>query len=137
MNEWSIGDVSREAGVRPSTIRYYESIGVLPLPRRVSGRRRYEREVLRRLAVVRMAREVGCSLEEIRMLFHGFGDDVPASDRWRKLAKSRISEIEAQIACAEAMRQVLRESLRCDCITFDTCEFAESSCWGTHSMQDG
>ena len=65
-----ISQVAREAGLRPSAIRYYEQVRILPTPPRVSGQRRYDRSVLYRLAVVRRAQDMGFSLEEIRTLFY-------------------------------------------------------------------
>jgi MerR family transcriptional regulator, redox-sensitive transcriptional activator SoxR len=62
----SIGEVARRPGVRPSALRYYESIGVLPTPQRENGRRRYDGEVLRdvldRLTVVRVAQQAGFTI---------------------------------------------------------------------------
>lgn len=67
----TIGEVARLAGLQTSTLRYYESIGLLHPPRRISGQRRYTREVLQILAVIRLAKEVNFSLPEIRALLHG------------------------------------------------------------------
>src|SRR3954470_6165446 len=53
----AIGDVSRIAGLRPSAIRYYESLGLLPKPRREGGQRRYDADVLEWLSLIALARE--------------------------------------------------------------------------------
>ena len=66
MEEMAIGEVARRAGVRASALRYYESIGILPAPRRVNGRRRYDGEVLELLTVVRVAQQAGFTAAEIR-----------------------------------------------------------------------
>lgn len=121
MEDLSIGDVARRAGVRPSAVRYYESVGVLPEPRRVNGRRRYGPEVLTHLTVVHMAQEAGFTVAEIRTLLHGFPDDAAASVRWRALAERKIVEGDALIARAQQMRRVLEESLCCGCLTLDDC----------------
>jgi MerR family redox-sensitive transcriptional activator SoxR len=121
MTSLSIGEVAARAGIRPSAIRYYESIGLLPEPQRVNQQRRYEPEVLTQLAVVRMAQEAGFTVAEIVTLFHGFEPGIAASERWRALAERKIAEIEALIARAETMRRVLGESLRCNCLTLDEC----------------
>ncbi len=57
-----IGEVADQAGVRTSLIRYYEDIGLLPEPERVSGQRRYDATVLRRLTVIDVAHRAGMSL---------------------------------------------------------------------------
>ena len=97
----SIGQVARQAGVRPSALRYYEDIGLLPRPERESGRRRYEgkvlREVLDRLAVVRVAQQAGFTITEIGVLLDGFAEDTPPSERWRVLAREKLPEIEALV----------------------------------------
>ena len=79
-----IGEVAARAGVRVSLIRYYEDVGLLPEPERVSGQRRYDQSVLRRLAVIDVAQRAGLSLDEIRELVE-HGND-PMSDRLRELA---------------------------------------------------
>ena len=71
MDDWpelTIGEVARRAGVAPSAIRYYESIGLLPEPERESGQRRYEESVIGKLAFVGVAQSAGFSLEEIKEL---------------------------------------------------------------------
>jgi MerR family redox-sensitive transcriptional activator SoxR len=72
MEEFSIGEVAKRAGIRASAIRYYESAGVLPAPQRVNGHRRYDSEVLDRLAVIQIAQQAGFTVAEIRTLFNGF-----------------------------------------------------------------
>ncbi len=121
MDTLSIGEVARRAGIRPSAIRYYESVRLLPAPRRLNGRRRYGPDVLIRLTVVRMAREAGFTVAETRGLFHDFPEDAPASDRWRALAGRKIDEMDALLARAQRMRDVLEQSLRCGCLSFDDC----------------
>jgi MerR family redox-sensitive transcriptional activator SoxR len=90
-----IGEVARRAGVRVSRIRYYEEVGVLPEAERVSGQRRYDDRVLRRLAVIDVAQRAGLSLDEIRALLE-HGDD-PMSARLRELAGRRLPEVDALI----------------------------------------
>ena len=59
MGALTIGEAASRAGVRPSALRYYERIGLLATTRRVNGRRRYEPDVLRVLAVIRLAKQAG------------------------------------------------------------------------------
>src|SRR3712207_8962786 len=97
MGSMSIGEVARWAGVRPSTLRYYEGAGLLPSPKRTNGRRRYDGEVLRevfdRLTVVRVAQQAGFTISEIRTLLDGFSEDTPRSEERRvgKECRSRWS----------------------------------------------
>ncbi len=93
----TLGEVARRAGVRTSTLRYYESIGVLSEPERVSGQRRYGPEVLEVVEFVRVAQQAGFKMAEIRTLLHGFSADTPPSVRWRALAREKLPEVEALI----------------------------------------
>jgi MerR family transcriptional regulator, redox-sensitive transcriptional activator SoxR len=121
----SIGQVASRAGVRPSALRYYESVGLLPPPERKNGRRRYDGEVLRevldRLAVVRVAQQAGFTISEIRMLLDGFAEDTPPSERWRVLAQAKLPEVEALVERALGMRDLLERGLRCECLRLEEC----------------
>ena len=114
-----IGEAARRAGVRVSLIRYYEDIGLLPEPGRVSGQRRYDQSVLRRLAVIDVAQRAGLSLDEIRELVE-HGND-PMNDRLRGLAARRLPEIDALIERAQRVRTWLQDATRCDCQRIDDC----------------
>jgi MerR family transcriptional regulator, redox-sensitive transcriptional activator SoxR len=118
---WSIGEVAGRAGLKASAIRYYERIGLLPEPERVSGQRRYDDSVLKRLAVIEFAQRAGFTLAETRTLLNGFSASVPPSTRWRKLADRKLPEVEALIARATAMKQLLEEGLDCECLSLDDC----------------
>jgi len=122
MEELTISQVARRAGIRPSAIRYYESSGVLPTPRRASGRRRYDTSVLQRLAVIQLAQEAGITIAEIKRLFYDFEAGLPASARWQALAKHKLAEVDALIARAQRMKRLLEECLlRCQCLSLDEC----------------
>ncbi len=121
MQHLAIGEVARRAGLNTSAIRYYERAGLLPAPERVKGQRRYDEGVLTQLAVVRMAQEAGFTIEEIRTLVTGFPEGTPAAVRWREGATRKLPEVEAKIRRLHIMRQVLVESLACDCLTLDAC----------------
>jgi MerR family redox-sensitive transcriptional activator SoxR len=122
----SIGEVARRAGVRPSALRYYEGVGVLPAPERENGRRRYDGEVLRevldRMAVVRVAQQAGFTISEIRTLLNGFSEETPPSERWRLLAEEKLPEVEALVKRALGMRAVLERGLRCECLRLEDCD---------------
>jgi MerR family redox-sensitive transcriptional activator SoxR len=125
MGSMSIGEVARWAGVRPSTLRYYEGVGLLPSPERANGRRRYDGEVLRevldRLAVVRVAQQAGFTISEIRTLLDGFSEDTPPSERWRVLAREKLMEVDALIGRALGMKDLLERGLRCECLRLEEC----------------
>ena len=125
MESMSIGEVARRADVKPSALRYYEGIGILPPPERTNGRRRYDgdllREVLDRLAVVRVAQQAGFTISEIRTLLDGFSEDTPPSERWRILARDKLPEVEALVERALSMKDLLERGLRCECLRLEEC----------------
>src|SRR5690349_7159243 len=122
MAELTISEVARQARLRPSAIRYYERIRILPPARRVSGQRRYESNAVYRLAVVRRAQEAGFTLDEIRRLFFGFSKRAPASARWRELAEDKIAELDAKMEQLRRMKDVIeRLRSRCRCDTLEQC----------------
>lgn len=124
----TITQVARRAGIRASAIRYYESIGLLPAPPRVNGRRRYDEGVLRQLTIIAAAQGMGFTIAEIARLFHGFGPETPASARWRALAEVKRRELDVLIGRAEAMRRRLEAALHCDCPTLAACADALATC---------
>jgi DNA-binding transcriptional MerR regulator len=118
----SISQVARQVGMRPSAIRYYEDIGVLDPPPRASGQRRYDETVLYRLALVRRARAVGFTLDEVRQLFFGFRADTPVSERWRRLSEAKLAELAERRAEIEEMEAALRCLRRnCHCNAVEQC----------------
>jgi MerR family redox-sensitive transcriptional activator SoxR len=102
-------------------MRYYERLGLLPKPERVNGRRRYDPDVLHLLAAIEVSKRAGFLLAEIATLF-SFAPSVSPSERWQRLAQSKLEEIEALIVRAEAMREVLRRGLECGCLSMEDCE---------------
>ena len=110
--------------MRASLVRYYERIGLLPPPERVSGQRCYDEMVLRRLAVIAVAQRAGLSLQEIGGLVHA--GNKPISDQLSQLAQRKLPEIDALIDSAHRTRAWLESATRCECPTIDDCQlFAE------------
>jgi MerR family redox-sensitive transcriptional activator SoxR len=113
----TIGEVARRVGLRASAIRYYEKLGLLPVPQRTSGRRQYTEAAVLRLTVIRFARENGFTLLEIHRLFAG----KPYSSQLRQLAREKIDELGGVIARARGMQALLKGALRCKCLTLEEC----------------
>ena len=121
MEELTISEVARRSGVRATTIRYYESINVLPAPRRANGRRRYDPAILDRLAFIHIAQQLGFTLTEIMLLFEQRNTTVPLSERWQALARETLADVERLIRHAREVRQTLISGLRCGCPNMDEC----------------
>jgi MerR family transcriptional regulator, redox-sensitive transcriptional activator SoxR len=121
MAELTISEVARQAGIRASAIRYYESVGLLPLPLRVSGQRRYHADILRRLAFIQAAQAVGFSVAEIQTLLNELGGNVPLSARWQSLAQQKLTEVDALILRAQSIKRMLSKGLHCGCSDLEQC----------------
>ena len=121
MDELNIGEVADKVGLRPSAIRFYESVGLLPKPLRRSGWRRYDPSILDRLQVIQAARDVGISIEEIRTLLDGFPKGVSPSKRWQKLAKRKLPDLEATIQRTMALKYLIEAGIECDCDDIALC----------------
>ena len=121
----TIGEVARRAGRRPSSIRYYEQIGLLPTPARAAGRRLYGPDTVRTLAVIETGQRAGLSLEEISVLLAASPDDAAAIDRLREVAERRLPEITALIERSHLVREWLECAARCECPSLDQCPLFE------------
>jgi len=116
-----IGELATKTGIPASTIRYWERIGVLPAPARISGQRRYPEDALHRLAVLRLAQAGGFRLEEMRHLMHGFRSGTAPSRRWQALAQMKKQEIDSQIMQLKIMRRVVERVTHCQCAELADC----------------
>ena len=117
----TIGELATLAGKRPSSIRYYEQIGVLPQPARVSGQRRYDAGTVRTLAVIDTAQRAGLTLDEIRKLLSASPDDKSSTDKLREVAERKLPEIIALLKRAEMVRSWLESAARCECPSLSEC----------------
>jgi DNA-binding transcriptional MerR regulator len=117
----TIGAVARLARKRPSSIRYYEQIGLLPAPPRVSGQRRYSEGTVRTLAVIETAQRAGLTLDEIKALLAASPGDSQAVERLRAIAERKLPEIVAQIERSTLIRDWLEYAARCECPDLDQC----------------
>jgi MerR family transcriptional regulator, redox-sensitive transcriptional activator SoxR len=124
MDDWpelTIGEVARSAGVATSTIRYYESIGLLPKPDRLRGQRRYRSDVLGKLAFVGVAQSAGFKLDEIEELIRGSEGPDGMRGRMRALSGEKLEEIEALLERTKAMKAWLEVAKECGCETPAEC----------------
>ena len=117
----TIGQLAARAGVRTSHIRFYEKVGVLPEPERVSGQRRYRPEMAHRLSIIDVAQRAGLSLEEIAPLTGPANRSADASRHIRSLADEKLPNIDALIARAQAVKAWLQVAQACDCASVDVC----------------
>jgi MerR family transcriptional regulator, redox-sensitive transcriptional activator SoxR len=117
----AIGELAELAGKRPSLIRYYEQIGLLPEPVRVAGQRRYDADTVRMLAVIDVAQRAGLALGEIKTLLGASPDDPAAIERLRQLAERKLPDVRALIERTELVRGWLEAAARCECPALADC----------------
>jgi MerR family redox-sensitive transcriptional activator SoxR len=121
VDELTIGEAARQAGVNTSAIRYYERIGLLPRSKRVNKHRRLDPSVLHWLNLIQFARQAGFTLAEIELLLHGFEADTPPSQRWEELARRKLPELDTLIEQAQRMKQMIEATLACECASLAEC----------------
>ena len=121
----AIGDVAERSGLAASAIRYYERIGLIHAERTYGNQRRYRRDVLRRIAFVRIAQRVGLSLDEIvESLAELPVDRAPTSHDWQRMTRGWRDRIDERIGILEALRGGLTSCIGCGCLSLKTCALA-------------
>jgi len=116
-----IGEVSRRSGLPASTIRFYETQGLLPPAPRVRGQRSYGPEALDYLRLVSWARRVGFRMKEVRELVGRLNDDGPQKARMRRAIAGKIRELDQWVDRARTMRRALRAADSCPCLSLADC----------------
>jgi MerR family redox-sensitive transcriptional activator SoxR len=117
-----IGVVAQRTGVAPSALRYYEREGLVRAVRSSGGARRYPREVLRRVAFIRVAQRIGLSLEEIKAALASLpAERTPNKADWERLSRSWRPRIDEQIAVLERLRDELSSCIGCGCLSLRAC----------------
>jgi MerR family redox-sensitive transcriptional activator SoxR len=106
----TVGGLHTEQRDRPAVaLRYYEELGLLPAPTRISGQRRYPESAARLVAAILLYSDAGFTLAEQKALM------APRADTpdWREFAQRKLAELDEQIAWAQAAREAIRHGLRC------------------------
>jgi MerR family transcriptional regulator, redox-sensitive transcriptional activator SoxR len=118
----TIGELADRSGVAPSALRYYERMGLLRATRTVGNQRRYERAELRRVAFIRIAQQVGVSLEEIRTALASLPRSrTPTRADWARLSARWRRRLDDRIALLESLRDNLTGCIGCGCLSLRRC----------------
>ena len=121
----TIGAVSDRTGVAPSALRYYETEDLIHATRSSGGQRRYARDTLRRVSFVRVAQQVGLSLDEIRVALASLpANRTPNHKDWERLSTSWRPRLDAQIRMLERLRDRLDGCIGCGCLSLGFCKLA-------------
>lgn len=118
----TVSQVAERSGFAPSALRYYERQGLVRATRTTGNQRRYERSVLRRLAFIRAARNVGLSLEEIAAALATLPDGrTPTRADWTRLSRGWRQRLDDQIAALSRLRDGLDSCIGCGCLSLQKC----------------
>ncbi len=122
LRELSVGEVARRSGVAVSALHFYESRGLIGSHRTAGNQRRYDRDVLRRIAVIRVAQEVGIPLADIAAALAALPDGrTPNREDWRVLSEGWAAELDHRIAQLKKLRDGLTDCIGCGCMSIDKC----------------
>ena len=116
-----IGELAGRAGLKTSAIRYYEQIGILEAPHRVGGQRRYATDAVDRVLLIRFASDMGFSLAEIKLFLAGLQNNAPVGPRWKKLAHTKIEQVNDTIQRSRRLKALLEHLLHCQCPSLQIC----------------
>lgn len=118
----SIGEVAERTGVAVSALRFYDAEGFIAATRSAGGQRRFPREVLRRIAFIRVAQTVGLTLDEIRDALGTLPEGrTPNKADWERLSRAWRPRLDAQIALLVRLRDQLTSCIGCGCLSLQAC----------------
>ena len=140
----TIGETAARSGVATSALRFYEAEGLISSARTAGNQRRYERAMLRRIALIQAGKAAGISLEEIRTALNGLpGERTPTKRDWERFSRRWRDDLDARIATLQALRDRLSGCIGCGCLSLQKCallnpddEAAELGA-GAHYLEEG
>jgi MerR family transcriptional regulator, redox-sensitive transcriptional activator SoxR len=119
---FTVSEIANRSGFAASAIRFYESQGLITATRTAGGQRRFERQMLRRLAFIKAARNVGLSLDEIAEALATLPDGrTPTRADWGRLSKTWRARLDDQIDGLIALRDNLDSCIGCGCLSLKRC----------------
>lgn len=118
----TISELAKSFGVRPSTLRFYERLGLLMPTGRVSGRRRYDKSGEKRLAFILSGRQSGFTLREIKGLIAASLNGISPRRLWPQAARVKRLRTEKEIARLRSVQNSLERKAACRCRTLKECE---------------
>jgi len=123
--ELSVGDVARRSGVAVSALHFYERKGLIRSLRTAGNQRRFSRDVLRRLAVIRVAQRVGMPLEAVANAFAALPENkTPTRAEWAKMSALWRGELDQRIEELLLLRDQLTDCIGCGCLSLKRCRLA-------------
>ncbi|MDQ0008802.1 MerR family redox-sensitive transcriptional activator SoxR [Luteibacter jiangsuensis] len=125
MRELSVGEAAKRSGLAVSALHFYERKGLIRSLRTTGNQRRYASDVLRRLAVIRVAQRVGVPLEAVRRAFSSLPDErTPTREEWAGMSAAWREELEQRIALLVNLKDRLTDCIGCGCLSLTACALA-------------
>jgi MerR family redox-sensitive transcriptional activator SoxR len=120
--ELTVSSVAARSGVAVSTLHFYESQGLISSWRNQGNQRRYAREVLRRVAVIKVAQRIGISLASIRTALESLPNErTPISEDWKALSARWRADLNDRINLLMRFRDQLDGCIGCGCLSLEVC----------------
>jgi len=116
-----IGAIAKNLDIPASTIRYYERIGLIKAPPRISGRRHFDMDAVQTLRFIKLAQAAKFSIEEIKELLGSYRDDPGPRGMWKPFAEDKRKLLHDQIADLQKADKILSAMLSCKCQTLAEC----------------
>ena len=118
----SIGQVAKRAGISIATLHFYEHKGLIYSDRNPANQRRYDRQILRRIAVIKAAQNVGLTLQEISIaLAHLPKHKAPKKQQWEEMAQAWHQKLEEKINSLKNLQSQLGSCIYCGCLSLESC----------------
>jgi MerR family redox-sensitive transcriptional activator SoxR len=118
----TIGELSARSGVAASALRFYEQQGLIRSTRTGGNQRRYERSELRRVSFIRIAQQVGVSLDRISRALATLPDNrTPTKADWERLSRQWRLDLDERIIMLERLRDKLTGCIGCGCLSLQSC----------------
>lgn len=118
----TVGEVARRSGVPVSTLHFYETKGLIRSVRSSGQQRRYGRDVLRRVAVIKVAQRIGIPLASIAAALASLPDGrTPTAADWARLSRLWRGELDERIAQLTRLRDQLDDCIGCGCLSIEAC----------------
>ena len=118
----TIGELAKRSGVSVATIRFYEEKDLIWSTRTVGNQRRYQRAMLRRIAIVKAAQQVGISLKQIKETLSTLPKQQVATKKdWQIMSQQWQGQLDQQIMMLLQLRQQLDQCIGCGCLSLEQC----------------
>src|SRR5262245_57433647 len=118
----SVGELSKRSGVSVSALHFYEAKGLIRSMRTAGNQRRYPREILRRVSVIKVAQRVGVPLAQIREALKVLPSGrSPTAAEWKKLSSRWRAELDERIEKLTKLRDQLDQCIGCGCLSIRSC----------------